>query len=67
VLATDALGGLFMSDDLRALRVYAGYVVLGLVVFSVVVRPDQGMVTTLLGALSAWLGLYWLERREGRR
>lgn len=56
-----------MSDDLRALRVYAGYVVLGLVVFSVVVRPDQGMVTTLLGALSAWLGLYWLERREGRR
>lgn len=46
-------------DDplLRHLRVASGYVVLGLIVFSVVVRADVSMVATLAGALAVYLGL----------
>ena len=59
------------SDDahhqMATVQVAAGWVVLGLIVFSVVIRPESvQMVATLLGGLTAWIGLR-IVNRNGKK
>jgi len=50
-------------SDMRAVQVAAGYVVLGLVVFTVIFRPEAVQMTaTLLGGLGAYIGLRFVNR-----
>jgi len=54
------------DDQMHRIQVAAGWVVLGLIAFTVVLRPDVQMVATLLGGLGAYLGLR-LVNRNGKR
>ena len=51
-------------QQMANIQVAAGWVVLGLIAFTVIIRPDVQMVATLAGALGAYLGLRLVNRNS---
>lgn len=52
------------DEDMHQLQRAAGWVLLVLIVFVVIARPDTGMVATLIGGLATYLGLRYVGQRR---